>query len=149
MFSLASALLSGHLSPSCLVSQYPATCLGQNTHQSFCFPALSCLYNSSDVSGHLPCILLCAGSVGALHTLSLSLPYEVDNVILILQPKKWSLREACVPKDTQLVNGETRTETADSDSRACTLARETTLPRMFLDILLMEVLSVVLFRAEL
>ena len=90
-----------------------------------------------------------AGSVGALHTLSLSLPYEVDNVILILQPKKWSLREACVPKDTQLVNGETRTETPDSDSRAWALARETTLPRMFLNILLMEVLSLVPFRAEL
>ena len=40
--------------------------------------------------------------LGALHTLSLSLPYEVDNVILIVQPKKWSLKEACVPKDTQL-----------------------------------------------
>lgn len=43
-------------------------------------------------------------TLGALHTLSLSLPYEVDNVILILQPKKWSLREDCVPKDTQRVN---------------------------------------------
>ena len=72
--------------------------------------------------------------LGALHTLSLSLPYEVDNVILIVQPKKWSLKEACVPKDTQLVNGETRIETPDSDSRARALAWETTLPGMFLDI---------------
>ena len=94
------------------MSQYPPTSLGQNTRQSFRLPALSCLYNSSDVSCHLPCIHSVLGAkLGALHTLALSLPYEVDNVILILQPKKWSLREACVPKDTQLVNGETRIET--------------------------------------
>ena len=149
MFSLASAFLSGHLSPSCLVSQYPPTSLGQNTRQSFRLPALSCLYNSSDVSCHLPCSHSVLGAkLGALHTLALSLPYEVDNVILILQPKKWSLREACVPKDTQLVNGETRIETPVTPEPILLPGKP-----LFLECsctsLLMEVLPIVLFRAEL
>lgn len=103
-----------------------------NTRWSFCLHSLSCFHNNSDVSCHLLCARSVLGAkLSALHILSLSLPYEVDDVILILQPMKWSLREASVPKDTQLVNGETRIETQDSDSRAHALAQETTLPGMF------------------
>lgn len=69
------------------------------------------------------CLLTVLGAkTGSLHMLSFYLPYEIDDVILILQPRKWDLIETCVPKDTQLVNGEMRIETHDVDSGAHALA---------------------------
>lgn len=108
---------------SCLASQYTATNLGQLHVGPSVFTPFVVSNNSNDTSCHL----LFAHSVpgakpSSLRTLSLYLPSEAVNVTLILEPKKQSLEEVCVPKDTQLVNGETRAKTQDTDSRVHALA---------------------------